>query len=122
MENVVLMANRSVQYGDCSKHRVGGSGIKALVNPQVGLHLLIELRPEVGTSKLEHQHLGASHFFFAERVENAHAVRWSIAPSIADSLGNAVTSGRAWAADPFPASRDPRSSLREYSWPVRNPA
>src|SRR5712691_4891486 len=122
MKNVILMANRSAQFGDCSKHRAGGRGIKALVNPQVGLYRLIELRPKVGPGKLEHQHLGASHFFFAESVENAHAVRWSIAPSIADSLGNAVTSGMAWAADLFPASRDPRSSLREYSWQVRNPA
>ncbi len=33
-----------------------------------------------------------------------------------------LTSCRAWAAALFPGSRGPRSSLREYSWPVRNPA
>src|ERR1700680_1387636 len=86
MENVVLMADRTTQFGDRSKHRARGRRIKPLVDPQIGLHLLVELQPKI-SPELAHQYFGAGHFVFAESIKNTHAIRRRSTLSFSGKMG-----------------------------------
>src|SRR5580704_1553001 len=77
MENVILMADRAAQFCDRSKAGARGTRVKAFVDAQVRLQVLVEVSDRAGP-KLAHQHFGSGHFVFAESVENTHAVRWPI--------------------------------------------
>src|SRR5580700_6459738 len=80
MEDVIGVPSRAPQFGHRHKPGAAGSWIKALVDAEIGLEVLLEFRQE-----LPDQNLGSGDFLFAERIKNTHS--FAVDGSQPDGMG-----------------------------------